>query len=164
MDLLIYFAIPVAVIILSAVLETVLHSPVAVASVIFSILLIVTFAAFDATFLVLTIIYTIISYITALLTKFIYYILEEMNPRGCNKSNFIINSDRNSKTRNMEGNIERNIPSNSAINETDGVENDLNHLNSSLTNRLNTENLTTNGPSFGNNTSATVCNCVRRRR
>ena len=45
--LLIFFALPIAVIIISAILEKLLKCPIAVASLIFAIFLVVTFAVFD---------------------------------------------------------------------------------------------------------------------
>lgn len=69
--LLIFFALPIAVIIISAILEKVLRCPVAVAALIFAIFLIVTFAAFDETFLIATLAYTIIAFITAVIVKFL---------------------------------------------------------------------------------------------
>ena len=69
--LLIFFALPVAVILLSIVLQRILKCPILVAITVFAIFLIVTFVIGDLTFLIATIIYTIISYITALITKFI---------------------------------------------------------------------------------------------
>ena len=71
MDLLIFFAIPIAVIVFSIVLQRSINCPTFVAAIIFSILLIVTFAVFDITFLVITIIYTILSFVTAVIFKFI---------------------------------------------------------------------------------------------
>ena len=68
-DLLIYFAFPIATIIISAILQKLLKNPIAVAAFIFAVFLIVTFAAFDETFLIATLIYTILAFITALLTK-----------------------------------------------------------------------------------------------
>ena len=65
--LLIFFAFPIAVIIISAILEKILKNPVAVAAFIFAIFLIVTFAAFDETFLIATLVYTIIAFITAII-------------------------------------------------------------------------------------------------
>ena len=52
--LLIFFAFPIAVIIVSAILEKILRNPVAVAALIFAIFLVVTFAVFDETFLIAT--------------------------------------------------------------------------------------------------------------
>jgi len=93
--LLIFFALPIAVIIISAILEKLLNSPVAVASLIFAIFLIVTFAVFDETFLIATLAYTIISFITALIICLI-------KRRECNGdvsnilSNLIQNNSNNS--------------------------------------------------------------------
>ena len=70
-DLLIYFALPVATIILSIVLQKILGSPILVAATAFAIYLIVTFAAFDESFLLFAIIYTILAYLTAIITRFI---------------------------------------------------------------------------------------------
>ena len=67
--LLIFFAIPIAVIIVSAILQKVLNSPIAVAALIFAIFLVVTFAAFDATFLIATLAYTILAFITAVIVN-----------------------------------------------------------------------------------------------
>ena len=78
MGLLIYFAIPISIIILSAILERILNNPVWVAGITFSVLLIVTFAAFDINFLILTILYTMLSYIMAVFIKFLYYMLEDI--------------------------------------------------------------------------------------
>lgn len=69
--LLIFFAFPIAVIIVSAILEKILRSPVAVAALIFAIFLVVTFAVFDEIFLIATLAYTIIAFITALIVHFI---------------------------------------------------------------------------------------------
>lgn len=63
--LLIFFALPIAVIIVSAILEKLLKCPIAVASLIFAIFLVVTFAVFEVTFLIATLVYTIIAFITA---------------------------------------------------------------------------------------------------
>lgn len=67
--LLIFFALPIAVIIVSAILQKVLKCPIAVAALIFAIFLVVTFTAFDATFLIATLAYTILAFITALIVK-----------------------------------------------------------------------------------------------
>ena len=68
-SLLLFFALPVSVSILSIILETIIHSPIKIAGIAFSILLIVTFLAADETFLIFTILYTLLSYITAWLTR-----------------------------------------------------------------------------------------------
>ena len=63
--LLIFFALPIAVIVISIALQKILKCPVLVAAIIFSIFLIVTFIISNLTFLVVAIIYAIISFITA---------------------------------------------------------------------------------------------------
>ena len=70
MSLLIFFALPVATIILSIVLQKILKSPILVAATFFAIFLIIAFAVFDgdSLFLVATLIYTGIAFITAYLT------------------------------------------------------------------------------------------------
>lgn len=69
--LLLLFALPIATIILSSVLETLIHSPIKVAAIFFAIFLVVTFAFFDDTFLIFAIIYTILAFLTAVITRFI---------------------------------------------------------------------------------------------
>ncbi len=69
--LLIFFAIPVATIILAVVLQKILQSPLLVAATFFAIFLIITFAAFDESFLVFAILYTLLALITALAVRFI---------------------------------------------------------------------------------------------
>ena len=81
--LLIFFALPIATIIIAAVLEKILKCPLAVAALIFAIYLIVTFAAFDVTFLIATIVYTILAYITALIVRFIKRLFCCKNEENC---------------------------------------------------------------------------------
>lgn len=73
--LLLFFALPVATILLAIVLQKILKCPILVAITFFAIYLIVAFSAFDATFLVFAIVYAILAYITAVLVKFICRIL-----------------------------------------------------------------------------------------
>ena len=85
--LLFFFALPVAIIILSAIFETFVRCPIKIAGITFAILLIVAFALGGTTELIVaTIIYTIISFITA-------YVVCLMRSREinncCNNSNFI---------------------------------------------------------------------------
>ena len=79
--LLIFFAIPLAVIILSAILETFIHCPFKVAGIFFSIFIVVAFAlGGTAILIVATIIYTLISLITASIVRIIIN-------RRCNENN-----------------------------------------------------------------------------
>lgn len=70
--ILLFFALPVAVIILSIVLEKILRCPILTAATFFAIFLIVAFAVFDATFLIFVIAYTIIAFITAVIAEFFF--------------------------------------------------------------------------------------------
>lgn len=72
MDLiLLFFALPIATIILSVVLQKILKCPILVAATFFAIFLIVTFAVFDSDFFIFAIVYTILAYIAATITRFI---------------------------------------------------------------------------------------------
>lgn len=77
--LLIFFAIPVATIILAIVLQKILNSPLLVAATFFAIFLIVTFAAFDVSFLVFAILYTLLAFITAIIVRFICCLINNSN-------------------------------------------------------------------------------------
>ncbi len=77
--LLIFFAFPIAVIIISFVLQKLLQSPLTVASIIFAIFIVITFAAFDETFLIATFAYTVLSFTTALITRTLYCRNDENN-------------------------------------------------------------------------------------
>ena len=89
--LLIFFAFPIAVIIISYILEKLLNSPIAVASLIFAIFLVVTFAAFDELFLIATLAYTLLAFITALIARYFCNRNESEN-NICEKLNNILNT------------------------------------------------------------------------
>ena len=78
MDLLIFFALPIATVLLAIVLERVLRSPILVAITFFAFYLIILFALFAtevitdlATLLIALIVLTFIAYITAVIVRFI---------------------------------------------------------------------------------------------
>lgn len=101
--LLIFFALPIAVIIVSAVLQKVLKSPVAVVALIFAIFLVVTFAAFDETFLIATLAYTILAFITSFIVKFLCNENdndeeEEDNDNGCGCLSDLLNTNSNNNS------------------------------------------------------------------
>lgn len=91
MELLIFFALPIATIIISAILTKIIKSPVAVAALIFAIYLIVTFAVFDEGFLIATLAYTIIAFITALIVSLLSRNEDDEN-NGCGCSNNILSN------------------------------------------------------------------------
>lgn len=80
MNILLYFALPVATIILAIVLEKILRCPFLTAATFFAIYLIVAFAAFDASFLVFVIAYTILAFIAAFIAE---YFFQRNNNSGC---------------------------------------------------------------------------------
>lgn len=81
--LLIFFALPIAVIIISIALQKILKCPVLVAAIIFAIFLIVTFIVNNLNFLVAAIVYAIISLIVAYLTCIIGRILDRIGNVSC---------------------------------------------------------------------------------
>ena len=84
--LLLFFALPVATILLAIVVEKILRNPFLTAITFFAIYLIVAFAAFDATFLIYTIVYTILAFITAIIAEFFFQRCREQN-NNCYKKN-----------------------------------------------------------------------------
>lgn len=70
MNLLLYFALPVATVILSVVWQRIIKSPLLVALTAFAIYLIVVYAI-DSSLLIFAIIYTILSFIAATIARFI---------------------------------------------------------------------------------------------
>ena len=66
--LLLFFALPIATIILSVVLLKILKCPALVAATFFAIYLILTYAVFGSDFLIFAIVYPILSYLTAIIT------------------------------------------------------------------------------------------------
>ena len=113
--LLIFFALPIAIIIISIALQKIFKCPFLVAGIIFAIFLIVTFAIGNLNYLVATIAYTILAFITAILTNIICRILREL--------------DRREEANNNSGNL-LTISSNGC----NGVENDLLTINASYPN------------------------------
>ena len=135
--LLIFFAFPLAVIIVSAILQKLLNSPLAVASLIFAIFLVITFAAFDETFLIATLVYTILAFITASLVRLFCKTGE--NNCLCEALSNLINN-----------------------NTGDNEENNISTINNTLNEILNSINNTNNSNNSNNNTCG--CRYARYRR
>lgn len=105
--LLIFFAIPIAVIILSIILETYMRSPLKVAGIFFSIFIVLAFAlGGTAELIVAAIVYTLISLITA-------YIVELITSRRCHRREAFPNFYREDTIRNSEEDLE--LSNNDAI-------------------------------------------------
>ena len=72
MNILLFFVLPISIIILSVVLQKVLKCPALVAATFFAILLIIAYTTPpENNFLIYVIMYTILSYVTAVLTRLI---------------------------------------------------------------------------------------------
>ena len=86
--LLIFFALPIATIIISIALQKIFKCPPLVSAIIFAIFLIVTFIVGNLNFLIATIIYTIISFVTASLVCLICRLFRRLkdNNDDCNCS------------------------------------------------------------------------------
>lgn len=111
--LLLLFALPLATIIFSIVLQKLINCPILVALTAFAVYLILAFSVFDESFLVYAIVYTIIAYITAAITRFVENYINNNNNNddsdddpgsgcdfdnnsdcGCNnRSNMIVNNN-----------------------------------------------------------------------
>ena len=100
MDLLTFFALPIATIILAFVFEKIIRLPILTALTFFAIYLIVAFTAFDTTFLPFVIAYTVLAYISALIAEIIYTNCkyEGLGWSCDNNSNNELNNNRNSNT------------------------------------------------------------------
>ncbi len=151
--LLIFFALPIAVIIVSIALQKIFKCPFLVAAVIFAIFLVVTFAIGDLILLVATIVYTIIAFITAAIVNFICRILRELDCRECccKKKRCGCNGDNNeTQLLTINGNCSNNDNSNLltiSSNGCNGTENELLTIN------------TTCGRNNNNNNGRCDCNC-----
>lgn len=95
--LLIFFAIPIAVIILSIIFETYMKSPLKVAGIFFSIFLVVAvYLGGTAEFVIAALVYTLISFLTAYIVDLIYF-------RKCSRRLLIQNEYReNEEIKNIE--------------------------------------------------------------
>lgn len=105
--LLFFFAIPIAVIILSVILETYMRSPLKVAGIFFSIFLVLAFyLGGTAEYIVAALIYTALSFITAYLTELIL-------SRRCFRRETFSNIYREETRRNPEPEFE--LPANDEL-------------------------------------------------
>lgn len=86
--LLLFFALPIATIIISIALQKILENPTLVASIIFVIFLVVTFVVGDLNLLIATIAYTIISFIIAVIVRYIQENISNSNDNNicCNQN------------------------------------------------------------------------------
>ena len=158
MNLLIFFALPLATILLAIVLQRILKCPVLVAITFFAIYLIVAFAVFSSNLaeaIIATIIYTIIAFITALIVQLIDNLKERLNNisccRRCSCSN-VGNSNSNECNPNNNNNLLT-----ISCNCSNGESNDLLTVNSSCGNEaIDDDNDDTSNGSCGCNREAEI--------
>ncbi len=107
--LLIFFAIPIATIILSVILQTLICCPFKVAGIAFSIFIVVAFAlGGTAALIVAAIIYTIISFVSAVITMFIQNRIRDNDERDNNCNNDCNNNWNNSCDNNWNNSYNNN--------------------------------------------------------
>ncbi len=173
--LLIFFALPIATIIISIALQKILKCPPLVAAVIFAIFLIVTFAINNINFLVAAIVYAIIAFITAAIVCLICRLIERFCDNdndncGCGRSgcgcrrNRRCNCQRDRDNSNDLLTISSNCGNSNngdlitiSSNGCNGVNNDLLTISSNCSNRNNNCNCDND-----NDNSNCGCGCNRR--
>ena len=151
--LLIFFAIPLAVIIFSIALQKILKCPALVAGIIFAIGVIITFIIGNLIFLAATLVYTFISYITALITCLI---CRFFNNDNCCRRNRCCNNDNNGYGCDNDNGINTANTINGVIRIVDSNGN-TSCNNDEITTRINVV------PNTANN-GRTGCICGRYRR
>ena len=155
--LLIFFALPIAVIIISIALQKIFKCPFLVAGIIFAAFLIVTFVVGNLNSLIATIAYTILEFITAVLTNIICRILRELDSREGERQTSCCNRrGRNSNNNNNETQL-LSITENYS-NNNNGCSCSSNTSNDSIAVRA---NVFPNGNTNGR--TGSFCGCFRRR-
>ena len=147
--LLIFFAFPIAVIIISIILQKILDNPITVAAAIFAFFIVITFAFFDETFLIATLAYTILAFLTAFLVS-----------RLCNEShnnNYLCNT--------ITDILQNNTNSNNTNTANASLQDLLNNVNSNnnSSNSCGCNNSNDNDDVLGISNNNT-CGCGRTRR
>lgn len=107
-NLLLFFALPVATIILAVVLQKNLQSPILVAATAFAIYLIVTFAVFDSSFLIFAILYTVLAFISA----YIACLISRYGITNCSNGENSSDSDCGCNTRVLRNRVDYNFYNN----------------------------------------------------
>ena len=140
--LLLFFALPVATIILAIVLEKILRCPILTAATFFAIFLIVAFAFFDASFLIFVIVYTIIAFIAAVIAEFFFRRCN--NEKDCCKWRLCNNRERNNNTIALSNQDIRRIAEQLANIQNNSNNNNNCNCNCNCSNDIATVNVTNN--------------------
>ena len=116
-NILIFFVLPLAIIIFSCVLERIIKCPVLVAATFFAIFLILTYTVFGQSFLIFTIIYTILSYITAIFCEWLNRCRQNNNCYiSCNNENNVNTINAEPVSLNTTCNCNKNRTENITLN------------------------------------------------
>lgn len=149
--LLIFFAIPLAVIILSAILESFINCPFKVAGIFFAIFIVLAFGfGGTAELIVAAIVYTLISFITAVIIRYVINRRcnccenEDNNYRSCNNCDSCNSCSRTNL--NNFNNLDLN---------TISTLNNLNRLGSGLNSNIEPQNVLSDSSNFNNNANNT---------
>ena len=166
--LFIFFALPLATIIISIALQKILKNPCLVAAIIFSIFLIVTFAIGVIEFIIAAIIYAIISYITAVITCIVNrFIRRNTDNDDCRCRNRCYDTRTNNLlTISSSCNNNNNQAEPTTINGVLRIRNDDTPSCCNCNNRTNNNNISTRINVIPNNSDngRTGCICGRYRR
>ena len=117
--LLLFFALPVATILLAIVFQKILRSPILVATMTFAIYLIVTFSAFDSTFLIYAIVYTILALISAYIAELFFERCKLFNSNN-NSNELGINDNNNTNSGNCNCNCQSDVVTANLFNNRTG--------------------------------------------
>lgn len=166
--LFIFFALPLATIIISIALQKILKNPCLVAAIIFSIFLIVTFAIGIIEFIIAAIIYAIISYITAVITCIVNRFIRrntDNDDRICRNRCYDTRTN-NLLTISSSCNNNNNKAEPTTINGVLRIRNDDTPSCCNCNNRTNNNNISTRINVIPNNSDngRTGCICGRYRR
>lgn len=149
--LLIFFAIPLAVIILSVILESFINCPLKVAGIFFAIFIVLAFGfGGTAELIVAAIVYTFISFITAVIIRYIINRRcnccenDDNNCRTCNNCNSC-NSCSTNNLNNLN-NLDLN---------TINTLNNLSRISAGLNNNIENQNVLSESSNFNNNINNT---------
>jgi len=165
--LLVFFAIPLAVIILSIILESFINCPFKTSGIFFAIFIVLAFAlGGTAELIVATIIYTLISFVSAVITRFV--INRRCNCRrdsenncnyfsnNCNSCNSCINNVNN-RTEPFRLNDFNMLNELNSVNNLNGVENVFSGEN----NIVNSNSILNRENNLNSNNSRNICRRFR---
>ena len=152
--LLIFFAIPLAVIILSAILESFINCPFKVAGIFFAIFIVLAFGfGGTAELIVAAIVYTFISFITAVIIR--YVINRRCNCCQSDDNNCNACNDCDSCNSCSRSNLNNLNNFNNLDLNTISTLNNLNRLGTGLNNNVESQNVLSDSSNFNSNVNNT---------